>query len=108
MTARLRPALKTFVSGFIWNSTGPHGRADARLCSQLAGPHPQPLDFFRYRQSQAAQGPRPSRADGPSVVGLAPSDTALSVPQPVVVQLVLGAAETLREAVETTPLDLGP
>ena len=49
-----------------------------------------------------------SSVPGPSVVGLATPDTTLSVLQPVVVHLALGEAVTLREAIDMTPLDLGP
>ena len=55
-------------------------------------------------QAMCAVGPVP----GPSVVGLATPDTTLSVLQPVVVHLALGEAVTLREAIDMTPLDLGP
>lgn len=57
------------------------------------GPHPPPCGVV---------GP------GPLSRRLATPDTTLSVLQPVVVHLALGEAVTLREAIDMTPLDLGP
>ena len=99
---RRDPAVKPAVSGFIWTSAGPRrvalmldtGATHSFICAQLA----------RTFSLQVSAVP------GPSVVGLATpdSDTSCSVPQPVVVHLALGEAETVPEAIAVTPLDLGP